>query len=349
MKVAVDARETLDWICKVDGIREERNKRTCCDIAVDDLVAAKPDNKGDGNRGEEFNRRREHTRLLNILHHCIEITLIRVHETVDLIVLTHEGLHNARCREAFLQQCRDLSKTLLNDRARLLDLASEDLHCLSNHWNNDKCQERELPVEVEHENKGANENAALRHEVNEVVHEGRLNRSDIIRNIAHDLARLVTVIVRERHPLEFAEHDLAHIDDNLLSDVGDEIRLPKVKNPAQEEDDNDADADGVQQRHVLVGKHVVDHILDDPRDVEIRSRGEDNAHDREREFIHVRPHIGKQSLVILHSSPSGKCIMCALRARKSSPLRGALHLVRRVWQRLAQGNPSHSHALCRPR
>ena len=304
MEVAVDAREALDGICEVDSIGEECDERARRDVPVHDLVAAEPDDEGDGDCREEFHRRRKHARLLDVLHHRVEIALIAVHETVDLVVLAHEGFHHARCGEALLQESRDLGKALLDDVARLLDLAPEDLHRLPDHRNDDEGQERELPVEIEHEGKRTDEDAPLRHHVDEVVHECRLDRAHVVRDIAHNLARLVAVIVRERHALELAEHDLADVDDDLLPDVGDEVGLPKIKNPAQEKDDDDADADGVQKSHVLVGKHVVDHVLDDPRDVEVRRRGEDDAHDRESEFLHVRAHIGKQSCVILHSSPT---------------------------------------------
>ena len=77
----------------------------------------------------------------------------------------------------------------------------------------------------------------------------------------------MAIVVRKRHPLELAEHDLAHIDDDLLPDVGDKIRLPEVKNPAQEENHNDAHADRVEQRHILIREDIVDHVLDDPRDI----------------------------------------------------------------------------------
>ena len=150
----------------------------------------------------------------------------------------------------------------------------------------------------------------------------------------------MTVIVRERHPLELAEHHLAYIDDHLLPDVGDEVGLPKVKNSAQEKDDDDADADGVQQSHVLIGEDVVDHVLDDPRDVEIRRRGKDDAHDRQHEFLYVRPHVGQQSLIVLHRSPTGYNISC-VQERESSPPHGVLHGVHQGVLPRVKDVPSH--------
>ena len=270
LQVSVDARKPLDRICEIDCVGQERDERTRRNLTVDNLVAAEPDDECDGNRCEELHRRREHARLLDVLHYRLEVALIAAYEAVDLIVLAHEGLHHTRRGEALLQERRDLGEALLNDVAGLLDLASEDLHRLPDHRDNDKRQERELPVEVEHEDKRTDEDAPLRHEVDQIVHERRLDRRYVVRDKAHDLARLVPVIVRERHPLEFAEHDLAHVDDDLLPDVGDEIGLPKIKNPAQEKDDDNADADGVEKRHILICEDIVDHVLDDPRDVQIR-------------------------------------------------------------------------------
>ena len=90
MKIAVNARKTFDGIGKVDRIGEKCHKRARRNVPIDDLIAAKPNNEGDRNRREKFDRRRQHTRLLNVLHHRFKIALIAAHKALDFIVLTDE-------------------------------------------------------------------------------------------------------------------------------------------------------------------------------------------------------------------------------------------------------------------
>ena len=117
MKVAVDARETLYGICKVYCIGKERDERARRDVTVDNLIAAEPHDKRDGDCREKLYRRRQHTRLLNILHYGVKIAVVAVDEAIDFIVLAHERLDHARCGKALLQERRDFREPCLNNAA----------------------------------------------------------------------------------------------------------------------------------------------------------------------------------------------------------------------------------------
>ena len=117
LEIAVDAREPLHRICKVHGIGEEGDERPRRNVAVDNLIAAEPHDERHGDRREKLYRRRQHTRLLNILHYGVKIAVVAGHEAVDFIILAHERLDHARCGKALLQERRDFGEPCLNNAA----------------------------------------------------------------------------------------------------------------------------------------------------------------------------------------------------------------------------------------
>ena len=320
LQVAVDAREALDRVCEVDSVRQEGDECTGRHLAVDDLVAAEPDDDRDRDGREELDGRRQEARELNVLHRRLEVELILAAEALDLVVLAHERLDDADGRDALLQERGDVGHALLDDRAVALDLAPEDLHGLADERDDDECQDGELPVEHDHHDERADEDGSLRDHLDELVDESRLDGRHIVRDVAHDLACLMAVEVGHRHALELAEHDLAHIDDDLLADERDEVRLPVEEDAAQEEDDDDADADDVEHHHVLLGQHLIDHVLDDPGQVEVGRRRHDDAEDSQYELLDIWPHVLEQPLVILHVILLN--VVCRVLPRVSSPPRG---------------------------
>ena len=110
------------------------------------------------------------------------------------------------------------------------------------------------------------------------------------------------VEIRHRHALKLAKHHFAHVDDHALTDIRDEIRLTEVENAAEEKHDDDADCNQIEQRHVFFGEHLVDHVFDDPRDVEVCRRREDDADDCDAEAFQVRFDVNQQTLVIFHET-----------------------------------------------
>ena len=225
-------------------------------------------------------------------------------EAPDLVALAHEGLDDAHRRDVLLQERVDVGEPFLDDGARLLELPAEDLHRLSDERHGEQRDQREFPVEVEHENDRADEDGGLRHELDELVDERVLQRLHIVRHIAHDRACLLAIEIGERHALELLEERFADVDDDALPDEGDEIALPVVEYAAKEEDDDDADGDEVQHRHVAVHEHLVDHVLDDPRHIEIRPGREHDAHDGDPQLLHIGAYVLQQTGVVLHASLS---------------------------------------------
>ena len=225
----------LDRIGQIDRIGQKRHQRARRDLIVDDFIAAEPYNERYGEGRKELHGRRQEARELHALHGGPEVQHILLLEPLDLICLAHKGLDHAYGGNAFLQQRRDIRQPLLNDRSRPLELASEDLHGLPDHRDDRQGQKAQLPIQIDHHGKGTNQNGALRHQLDQIVHQRRLDRVDIIREIAHGLACLMLVEIGHGHALELAEHDLPHIDYYALPDIGHQIGLPIVEKPPEQE------------------------------------------------------------------------------------------------------------------
>ena len=77
----------------------------------------------------------------------------------------------------------------------------------------------------------------------------------------------------------------------MLSDPAHEVVLAEEENAPQDEDDHDAQGDHVQHEGVLVGQDPVDHVPDNPGQVQVPRRGEDRADERQGEHPQVGPYV----------------------------------------------------------
>ena len=155
---AVNAADPFDRVCQIDGVRKKRHQRSGGDHAVDDLVAAEPDDDRHGERRQKLYRRRQETHELIILHFSAKIQLVLPVKALDLKILPTEGLHDPHGGDAFLHGRRDIRQPFLNDGAGRFQLAPENLHRLPDEGYGDQCQEAELPVQQHHHDKRADEN-----------------------------------------------------------------------------------------------------------------------------------------------------------------------------------------------
>ena len=275
---SIDTGQALHRVGKVDGISQERHQLTGGNHLVDHLIAAEPDNKSNSNSRQKLHCRRQQAAELHVLHGSLEIPPVLLLEPPDFIGFTHKRLHHPDGGDAFLQKGGNLCRPLLNHRAGTLQLAAKYLHGKAHQRNGHQGQEAQLPVQVNHHGQGANQDGAFRHQLDEVVHNGALHGRHIISNVAHDRAGLLPVIVGQRHLLEFPEQHAAHIDDDTLPHIGHQIALPVVEHATGEHDHQNACRNQIQHQHILGHEHIVNHVLDNPRQVKIGTGSHNNAH-----------------------------------------------------------------------
>ena len=277
---SIDTGKPLHRVGQVHRIGQERHQLTGGNHLVDHLVAAEPDDKGNGNSRQKLHRRRQQAAELHILHGSLEIPPVLLLKPPDFVCFTDKGLHHPDGGDAFLQKGGNLCRPLLNHRAGTLQLAAKNLHGKAHQWDGHQSQETQLPVQVNHHAQGAYQDGALRHQLNEIVHNGALHGRHIIGDVAHNRAGLLPVIVGQRHLLEFPEQHAAHIDDDPLPHIGHQIALPVVEHATGEHDHQNACRNQVQHQHILGHEHIVNHVLDNPRQVKIGTGRHNNAHHR---------------------------------------------------------------------
>ena len=300
LDIAIHAADAFNRVGQVHRIRQEGHQRTGRDLAIDDLIAAEPDDDRHGQSRQEFHGRRQKAHELHILHRCLEVQLILVMEAPNLISLPDKRLHDAHRRDTLLQKRGDIRQPLLDDRARGFQLAAKDLHGLTDHRDRHQGQDAELPIEIDHHHQRPDENRALGDQLDEIVHQRALQGRHIIGDVAHDLAGLPLVIIGKRHALEFAEQNIPDIYNNTLADKRHEIALSIVKNSPKKEYDHDADRYVIEHRHVAICQHLIDHILDDPRHIKVRGRSQDDADDGNAQTFQIRLDIRKQPQIVFH-------------------------------------------------
>ena len=139
-------------------------------------------------------------------------------EAVDLIVFSPKGLHHADGGDALLHGRGNVRQAFLNHGAGGFELTAEYLHRLSDQWHRDERQKAELPIQEEHHDERTDEDRTLRHQLDEPIHQRILQRRHIIRDVAHDLPRLMAVEIGEGEPLKLLKEDVPHVYDNTLPD-----------------------------------------------------------------------------------------------------------------------------------
>ena len=320
LQAAVQTGQALHRISQVHGISQESHQGTCGHHAADNLVAPEPDNEGHGHRRQKLHRRRQEAGQLHILHGRLEVQQILILETSDFIIFTGKGLHHPDGGNALLQEGSDIRHALLDNRAVALQLAAENLHGLAHQGYHHHGQQGELPVQVKHKDNGAYQDGALRHNLNQFIHQGCLDGRHVIGDEAHGLAGLVLVEIGHGHALELAEHQLTHINDHLLPDKGHQIALPVVENAPYDEDHHHAHADDIQHGHIPLGQHLVYHILDNPGQVKIRPGSNNGADDGQDKLLQIGLDMEQQAPVIFH-----KIIPYLVPQPVSFPLPGQMH------------------------
>ena len=219
---------------------------------------------------------------------------------LDFVTFASESLDDALGGYAFLHHGGEIGQLRLDFRAGILDHLAEHAHGHGDHRHGDQGHQSQLPVQQEHHHQGADENRALGHDVDDPVRQRALHRRHVVCQVAHDFAGLVAVEIGNGQPLEFREKLVADVEDDALADVGDQIALPEVEKAADKEDHEHADADQVQRFHVLLGQHLVDHVLDDPGHVKVRCRRDDHADDGLRDPQSVRLQVLQQPKILFH-------------------------------------------------
>lgn len=241
---------------------------------------------------DQFDGRRQGRHIAGVAHVGLEVRHVFMVEAQDFIGFAHEGLDDAGRRNRFLQDRRDVCRRFLNLPAGAADFAAEEVHEPQYHGERAEREDRQTPVQVDHGADGTDEDETFCHQLDRVLDKGALQSVDVVRNVAHDGARLVLVVERHGQALQLAEHLGADIDDDMLPHVTHEIVLTEEEDAAENEDDHDADGNHVQHEGILFGQHLIHHVADDPGQVQVARRCEDRADERCHQHFRIGLDVG---------------------------------------------------------
>ena len=81
------------------------------------------------------------------------------------------------------------------------------------------------------------------------------------------------VEVRQGQGLQVTIQGFADIVDDFLANETHEVFLAEIKEPAEQEEDQDTDDDEVQRVDILIGQDLIDDVLDEPRNDDVARPG----------------------------------------------------------------------------
>ena len=290
---------------QVDGINQECNQFAGGHNAVDDGYAAVPDDGADCNRREEFNERCHLALLADSTDSRLEAALVDFAETAFFKVAAVKASYDTHALDRFLQHARHVSQSFLYGTAARVELLAEELDGEGYERNNDKTENRQFPLEVDHGSKGPDEDCPFLHHLDEVIDDGCLESGNIVRQITHDIARSSAVVVSDRQLLQVMVQSVSEVHDDGLPYIPHEVSVAECRQGADEECTHDGDDDDVKHPEVLAFEHLIDDILDDPRDHKVRQRYHDHEDHGYEKQLPVRPEIGQKPLVAVQFAVFG--------------------------------------------
>ncbi len=118
-------------------------------------------------------------------------------QTVLFVILAREGLHYANRSENFLNHRNNLALLLPHLARSLLDAARIGIHYCEQDRRHGKRNQREAPVDAEHNYHHAGEREAINRPAQQPGRDKALDRVDIAGHPADQVSRLFVVVIGE--------------------------------------------------------------------------------------------------------------------------------------------------------
>ena len=272
LDIAVAVGNTLDGVCQVDGINEESDEFAGGHNAVDNRYAAVPDNDRNGQGRQEFHHRRELALLADGPHRGLEIVLVHLFEPFRFIITAVEASNNADAGNGFLQHGRHVGQPFLHAPAGGMELPAEELDGHRHQGHNDQAENGELPLEINHGGKGADENGPFLHQHDEIGGHGSLQGTDVVGEITHDFAGAPFIKVSDRQLLQMLVKFVPQIPNHRLPDVPHEIAVGKGGGTADKEHHNNGNNNQIKHGEVFIFQDLINDVLDNPGNVKVGCR-----------------------------------------------------------------------------
>ena len=160
---------------------------------------------------------------------CAEAGTINFFKPFFLITAAVKTPYNTNALYRLLQHGGYISKAFLYHPPAGMQFSAEKLNHIRNQRHDDETKHGQLPLQINHRRKGADKNRAFLYKRNKIHHDGRLQRSNIISQITHDIPRTAAIIVGNRQNLQVMVENITDIHNNRLSDIPHQISMPESR------------------------------------------------------------------------------------------------------------------------
>ena len=216
----VDAAQFLDWRVHHERGRDEGGEVAFRQRLVGDLTAAVPDQADDRDAAEQFHeRRQQRERARHFQVRSIQ-PLRRQAETLLLVTLGAECLHDSVSGEGLSGHVGELLEVLLAPSRRAPDALAEADERIDDKRRAGDRHQREPRVQVEQIDGEPHERQPFTQQIADRLGDRLLHLVDVVRNPRHELTARVTAEERRGLIEDVAEQPIAQVADHPLTDVG---------------------------------------------------------------------------------------------------------------------------------
>jgi hypothetical protein len=208
--------------------------------------------------------------------------------------LARERLHDAHAGDVLGERRRDEAEPLAHLAVRARRARAEDPRRDHEQRDHGHRRERELPVEEEEDDRGAEQRERALNEGGHAVRDELVERVDVVRQTADHDARAVPLVEPEREPLEVAEEVVAEVGEDPLAGPAGEVRLRRAREQAPGSGDDHQEDERREAGEVLAADAVVDRELGEVGRDQRGQRREQERDDRERRPQPVRLRVARE-------------------------------------------------------
>ena len=247
----VDPADPLDRLVGGDQGGEKGEEGAGGGVAVDDLVAAEPDDQGDGDAADELHQRVLHAAEAGVLDDDREEGADLVAEALALVLFAAEGLDDAVAGDGLVEDVGDVGGLLLGPGAQLAEDPAELDDRVGGDRQDDEGEHRQLPVHVEDDAEEDDDLEEVAQGADQGVGDRLLHQGDVGDDARDQGPGRHVVEERQRLAVDMLEDLDPQVADDRLADLFEEKVVEIVADALEEEDQDDDQRQDVEEEDVL--------------------------------------------------------------------------------------------------
>ena len=216
-------RQVPHGLVHLSQVEQKDDQRAGGQLPRDDQPRAVPEHQAGPDRDDDLDDGRELHLDASRQQRRLDILQALALESALLVVLAGKGLDHANRREDLLDDRDQLALLLLDVARRLLDAPREDVHDQEEHRRDGERDQREAPVQVQHDADDAHQGQDVGHDAEERRGDEVLNAVDVARDPADEVAGALLVVFGERQAMNVVIERPPQVVHHPLADAGGEV------------------------------------------------------------------------------------------------------------------------------